>query len=86
MTNVNLDLLGYVAAALTTSAFVPQAFKAIRSRETAGISLWMYVIFTAGVAVWFVYGIVADAWPIILANAVTFTLAAVILALKIRHG
>ena len=85
-TTVTLNLLGYVAAALTTSAFIPQALKTVRSRDTRGISLWTYLIFTTGVALWFVYGLVASDWPIIVANAVTFPLAATVLILKLRHG
>ena len=83
---MDLDLLGYLAAVLTTGAFVPQAFKTIRTRDTSGISLGMYMIFTSGVALWFVYGVELGSWPIIVANAVTFMLVATILALKLRHG
>jgi MtN3 and saliva related transmembrane protein len=83
---MDLDLLGYAAAALTTSAFAPQTFKAIRSRDTQGISLWMYVIFTAGIALWLVYGVAARAWPLIIANAITLPLAMTILVLKLRYG
>jgi len=83
---MNLDLLGYTAAALTTGAFVPQALRTIRTRDTRAISLWMYVTFTAGIALWFVYGVRINAWPMILANAITFLLAATILALKLRYG
>lgn len=83
---MNLEWLGYVAATLTTAAFVPQALKTIRSRDTRGISLWMYVVFTIGIVFWFGYGIVLGSWPMIVANAITFVLAATILALKLRHG
>jgi MtN3 and saliva related transmembrane protein len=83
---MNPDMLGYVAAALTTVAFVPQAFKTVRSRDTSGISLGMYVIFTTGVAFWLVYGLALSALPIILANSITLPLAATILALKLRYG
>jgi MtN3 and saliva related transmembrane protein len=80
------DVLGYVAATLTSGAFVPQAVKTIRSRDTAAISLWMYVVFTAGVGFWLAYGLALESTPIILANTVTFLLAATILALKVRYG
>jgi MtN3 and saliva related transmembrane protein len=83
---INADLIGYVAAALTTSSFVPQAIKTIRSRDTRAISLGMYVTFTIGIALWFVYGVTLGSWPVILSNVLTFLLAAVILALKIRYG
>lgn len=81
-----LDLLGYLAAILTTSAFVPQAIKTIRSKDTRAISLWMYMVFTAGVAFWLAYGVTLGSWPVILANAVTLLLSATILALKVRYG
>ncbi|GAB4483614.1 MAG: SemiSWEET transporter [Burkholderiaceae bacterium] len=80
------DAIGYLAAALTTIAFIPQAWHTWRTRVTRGISLGMYSIFTAGVACWLAYGILIGAWPIILANVVTLALALFILAMKLRHG
>ena len=83
---MSMEWIGYLAAGLTTVAFVPQAVKTIRTRDTRGISLWMYGIFTLGVACWFVYGIALRSWPMIAANTITFALSAVILSLKLRHG
>ena len=80
------ELLGYAAAALTTVAFVPQAWKTFRTRDVRGISLRMYGVFTLGVATWLVYGIVQDDLPIIVANAVTLALASAVLAMRIRLG
>lgn len=78
------DAIGIVAAFLTTLSFVPQAVLAIRTRQTQGISLTMYAMFTAGVAAWLVYGLILGALPIILANVVTLALASIILTIKIR--
>ena len=61
---MNLDVLGCIAAALTTGAFVPQAFKTFRTRDTSGISLATYMVFTIGVALWLVYGVAIGSWPI----------------------
>lgn len=83
---MNLEWFGYAAAVLTTSSFIPQAVMTIRSRNTRGISLAMYVIFTLGVGLWLVYGFALQSWPMILANTVTLVLAATILAMKIRFG
>ena len=83
---MNLEWLGFLAATLTTVAFVPQALKTLRTRDTSGISLGMYSVFTVGIACWFGYGLYLDSWPMILSNAVTFVLAAVILGLKLKHG
>lgn len=77
------DLIGYPAAFLTTIAFVPQAWKSWRTRDLAGISLPMYALFTLGVAMWLVYGVAIGSLPIIVANAVTFLLAALVLCLKV---
>ena len=80
------EWMGYAAATLTTVSFLPQAVKTIRSRDTRGISLLMYVVFTIGIGFWFGYGVVLHSWPMMAANAVTFVLAATILALKLRYG
>jgi MtN3 and saliva related transmembrane protein len=78
------ELIGYAAAVLTTIAFIPQVLHTWRMRSGRGVSLGMYSIFTSCVALWLVYGILLEAWPIIAANGVTLTLALSILALKIR--
>jgi MtN3 and saliva related transmembrane protein len=80
------DLLGYTAAFLTTTSFVPQAWLTFRTRDVSGISLGMYSAFTLGIALWLVYGVVIDAWPIVAANAVTLLLALSILLMKLRYG
>ncbi len=77
------DTLGYLAAALTTGSFVPQALLTLRTRDVRGISLSMYGAFTLGVALWLAYGIALGEWPIVVANAVTLALSATILAVKI---
>jgi MtN3 and saliva related transmembrane protein len=75
--------LGYVAAALTTGSFVPQAWLTLRTRNVSGISLGMYSAFTVGVALWLAYGVSLGEWPIVVANAVTLVLATTILVTKI---
>lgn len=82
---MNLEWTGYIAAVLTTLAFVPQALKTIRSRDTRGLSLGMYVVFTIGVGFWLAYGISLESWPMILSNIVTFGLSATILAMKLKY-
>jgi MtN3 and saliva related transmembrane protein len=80
------EVIGYVAAVLTTVAFVPQAWQTWRTRDAAGVSLGKYALFCTGVALWLVYGLLLGAWPIILANAVTLVLALAILVMKLRFG
>lgn len=80
--NLN-DTLGYIAAALTTGSFLPQALLTLRTRDVSGISLTMYCAFTVGVAMWLAYGLSLRNWPIVAANAVTLALASTILVTKI---
>lgn len=78
------DFIGLSAALLTTLSFLPQTLMVLRSGETAGISLLMYAMFTIGVAGWLAYGVMQASLPIVLANAVTLVLAAIILSMKVR--
>ncbi len=77
------DMIGAAAAILTTLSFIPQAVKVVRTRETEAISLAMYALFTTGVMLWGLYGLMTWQWSIIIANGVTVVLAATILSLKI---
>lgn len=79
------DWIGYSAATCTTIAFVPQAFKVLREGDTHSLSLGMYVIFTAGVALWALYGYSKGDWVIVAANLITGALSAAILSVKIRN-
>ncbi|WP_430300394.1 SemiSWEET transporter [Ramlibacter paludis] len=79
------ELIGYLAAALTTCSFLPQAWLTFRTRDVRGVSLGMYSVFTLGVALWLAYGVMLGAWPIVLANSVTLALAGTILGMKLRY-
>jgi MtN3 and saliva related transmembrane protein len=83
---MNVDLIGSVASALTTIAFVPQVWKVWRTRHTRDLSLPMYLIFTSGVMLWLVYGALLGAMPIIVGNAITLLLAGTVLAMKLKFG
>ena len=79
------DILGYIAATLTTVAFVPQAWRTFRTKDVTGISLKMYSVFTVGVAVWLAYGILLKEMPMMLANGLTLVLACAVLVMKLRY-
>lgn len=80
------DWVGFGGAALTTLSFLPQAWLSFKTRDVSGISLGMYSVFTVGVALWLVYGLMLGAWPIVLANAITLALASAILVMKLRYS
>lgn len=80
----NIEILGLIAATLTTSAFVPQVYKAWKHKSTKDISLIMYFIFLIGLMLWFVYGLEIDSLSIMIANGVTIVLALAILIAKLK--
>jgi MtN3 and saliva related transmembrane protein len=75
------DLIGTLAAVLTTISFLPQALHTFRTKDVRGISLGMYSAFTLGVALWLVYGLLLGAWPVVIANLITLGLASAILVM-----
>jgi MtN3 and saliva related transmembrane protein len=79
------DWVGYAAAFLTTSSFVPQALHTFRTKDVTGISLGMYSAFVVGISLWLVYGLLLSAWPIVIANVITLSLASTILFMKLRY-
>lgn len=86
---MNLDgttWIGLIAAICTTSSFLPQVIKTLRSRKTKDISFLMYAILAMGLFLWLVYGILLRDLPLILANGISLGLALCVLFLKIRHG
>jgi MtN3 and saliva related transmembrane protein len=78
-------LLGYTAAALTTASFFPQAIKTLRSGDTPGISVGMYVLFTLGISAWGVYGLLTRDGPLVAANTLTLVPALVVLERSLRN-
>lgn len=83
---MNPEIIGSIAAILTTAAYIPQTIKVFREKNTKSLSVGMYVLITAGLAAWTFYGIMIESPSVIIANAVTFFLAASILFMKLRHG
>ncbi len=81
-----VTLLGLLAAAVSTVGFAPQVIKVYRTRMTRDLSLGSYVILFSGLFLWFIYGLLLGAIPIILGNAIACAMAAYIIIMKIKHG
>ena len=86
MTSLQVELLGGLAALLTTLCWLPQTIRAIRHRDTASLSLVTFGAFSLGIFLWLLYGIMIGSWPVILANVFTLALNLVIVVQKLRHG
>ncbi len=81
-----IELLGLIAGACTTVAFLPQVTKTLRTRQTRDLSAGMVVLFSLGVALWLVYGLLIHSLPVILSNGATLALALVLVWFKLRGG
>ncbi len=80
-----ITILGLVAGALTTVAFLPQMFQIWRTKSAKDVSYVMLIIFMSGLLLWLIYGIILGALPVILANGVTLFFNLIILWLKIKY-
>ncbi|MCY3998316.1 MAG: SemiSWEET transporter [Flavobacteriaceae bacterium] len=85
MSNFWIEVIGVTAAVLTTSAFVPQAYKIYKYQISDGVSLTMYFVMLVGVSIWLVYGILLGKFAIILANTITLIIQLFIIYQKLKH-
>ncbi|MDG1830488.1 MAG: SemiSWEET transporter [Flavobacteriaceae bacterium] len=74
-----VELIGLLAAILTTIAFIPQVFKVIKTRSSEGLSLTTYLIFITGVSLWLIYGVFKMSFSMILGNGITVLLSSIII-------
>jgi len=79
------ELIGLVAATLTTAGFLPQVYKTWKYKSTRDISLVMYLVLLTGTLLWLLYGIRINSIPIMLANAITAFLLFLMLLMKIKY-
>ena len=81
-----VELLGFVAAALTSLCWLPQTWRTLRTRDARAISLWTQILLACGTVLWLVYGVQILSWPVIVANALTLLLVLAIITMKLRFG
>ena len=80
-----IEIIGLIAAILTTAAYVPQVLKTWKTKDVESLSLTMYVVMFSGVAMWFTYGIFQNSLSIVLANIVTGALTFTLIFLKLKY-
>jgi len=80
-----VEFIGFLAAFLSTAAFVPQAYKIYKEKTAKGVSLTMYLVMLSGVLSWEVYGLMIGKWPVILANLISASILLFIIYVKIKY-
>lgn len=83
--SVNSEVIGVIAAVLTTAAYVPQVYKVWKEKSAKEVSLTMYLVMLTGLILWLIYGVMIDSFAIKLANTVTIILVSSIIYFKIRY-
>ena len=81
-----IDIVGGAAGTLTTISFVPQVVKVVKTKSTHDLSLGMFLLFTLGVVLWCVFGVMIGSYPVIITNVVTFLCTVIILYYKFKYG
>jgi len=82
---MSIEWIGFLAAILTTGAYIPQVIKIWKTKTADGVSLSMYWVMLTGVSLWGIYGILIESYPIILANVITLILLVTIIIFKLKH-
>ena len=81
---LNPEYIGFFAATLTTSAFLPQAFKIWKSKKADGLSLTMYLVMGTGTLSWLIYGLIIESPSIIVANSISVSIIVFIITFIVR--
>ncbi|MAD13293.1 MAG: hypothetical protein CMC04_11355 [Flavobacteriaceae bacterium] len=81
---IDIEIIGFIAAILTTSAYLPQAFKIWRTKNAESVSLSMYSVMFLGIFLWLVYSIYLKRPSMIFANVITIIIISTIIFLKIK--
>ena len=83
--NAFFEIIGLLAALLTTISFLPQVYKTWQTKDTSGLSLTMFIVFFLGIVLWLIYGIYLNNLPMILANTITAVSSIYLIIMKLKH-
>jgi len=81
----NIEILGLIAAFLTTAAFLPQVYKTWKTKDVTALSLPMLILFFTGIILWFIYGYLMESLAMIFANGITIVSSFLLIYFKIKY-
>jgi len=81
-----IEIIGMIAAVLTTLSFLPQVIKTYKDKSADSLSMVMLVAFLIGVLLWLVYGVMKNSMPLILANFITAILGSTLIYFKVVYS
>jgi len=80
------QIIGIVAGIFTATSLIPQLVKIVKEKKADDVSPLMLIILMGGLGLWTTYGIMKEDWPIIITNAFSFLLNAVVLVLRYKYS
>jgi MtN3 and saliva related transmembrane protein len=83
--NFQIEIIGLIAAVLTTSAFLPQVYKTWKTKDVSALSLPMLILFFVGIVLWLIYGVYIESLSMIFANAITIVSAFLLIYFKFKY-
>lgn len=86
MNIINIEILGFIAGIIITTAHIPQIMKSVRTKLTHDISLTLYCMIWIGMALWMTYGYYKDALAVFVMNCISITAISIMIYLKLRYG
>lgn len=80
-----IEVLGLVAAVLTTSGFLPQIVKTWKTKDVSSLSLPMYLVLCTGMVLWLIYGILTNSFALVAANTVSSSLTFLLVVFILKY-
>jgi len=78
------DMVGYAATVVGTSMMLPQVVRSWQTKQMADVAWGMIGLFLLNCLLWFAYGLMIAAPPMIVANGIGFLISLALLGMKIR--
>jgi MtN3 and saliva related transmembrane protein len=82
----NIEIIGFIAAVLTTAAFLPQVYQTWKTKDVSSLSLPMLILFFIGILLWLIYGFLKESLPMIFANSITILSVFLLMFFKMKYG
>ncbi|ULC60029.1 SemiSWEET transporter [Flaviramulus sp. BrNp1-15] len=80
-----METIGFIAAILTTAAFLPQVYKTWKTKDVSSLSMPMLIMFFIGIVLWLVYGFLKNSPSMIFANSITVVSSFLLVYFKIKY-
>ena len=85
MSNITINIVGYIGAFFISIAFLPQTIKIIKTKNTKGLSLISYSIYQIGLTSFIIYASLIKNIPLLTANVFGTIINIILLTLIIYN-